>query len=772
MGQRGWWGTSSRSSRRIAGWTVGLVLAFGLPSVGAVAGADAGPVGACGPFTALVANHGGSTVSMVGAPTPAPIRVGLEPAAVAVTPDGSRVVAVTLVGVAAVIDVATGAVTGDVSGLGSASAVAVTPDGSKALAYSSALGIVSVIDLTASRPTVSSSVHVGSGDPTVGAIAITPDGTKALVTVSSGSVSVLDLTVVPPVVSSTFGVVSPARGVAVTPDGTTAFVAHGDHSVSVVDLTVAPPAVSTTVNLPVGSKPSAVVVTLDGTTAFVANGNGTVSTITVSGLAVGGPIAVGAGLTGIAATDTAVLVTDSIDSTLSEIDIASLTVTGPSSAVGAHPRGIAVTPDGQWAFVADLGADSVSKIRVSELIDLGPSTGPEGVAVTPSGATALVANHDGDSVSVIDVATGAVVGSPVAVGDGPFGVAIVPDGSIALVTNENGGTVSVVDLAAAPPVVVSTVVVGTAPRGIAITPDGTRALVANSGDTTLSVLDLTQSPPVPVAGTPVALGGGPFAVAVAPTGSTAYVSLPDEDAVAIVDLAAAPPAKVQTLPLSVFGGEHPTGIAVAPDGWVYVANTGRDTVSTFGPVARDPAPAFHVPNGSKPTGLAISPDGQTLAVTNSEKKTVSVFVDINQFPPTALPSIPVGDGPAGIAFVPADCPARTTTTITSDSPDPTAAGSPYTVAGTVTVHLAVPVGSLPGSVTVSGEGSGCIDSTLTPTDNPNEFAFSCSVTAGVTEGSATLTATHVDSGTDFATSFDTEEHTVAGAVPLEPNFTG
>ncbi len=77
-------------------------------------------------------------------------------------------------------------------------------------------------------------------------------------------------------------------------------------------------------------------------------------------------------------------------------------------------------------------------------------SGPWGIAITPDGKTAYVANYGanggGNTVTPIDVATGRA-GTPIRVGDGPVAIAITPDGTTAYVTNYGGGTVTPIDVA-------------------------------------------------------------------------------------------------------------------------------------------------------------------------------------------------------------------------------------------------------------------------------------------------------------------------------------
>ncbi len=83
--------------------------------------------------------------------------------------------------------------------------------------------------------------------------------------------------------------------------------------------------------------------------------------------------------------------------------------------------------------------------------------GPVGVAITPDGAFAYVTNGNSGTVSVIETASNTVVAT-VRVGIRPAGVAITPDGAFAYVTNIDSGTVSVIETASN--TVVTTVGVG------------------------------------------------------------------------------------------------------------------------------------------------------------------------------------------------------------------------------------------------------------------------------------------------------------------------
>ena len=85
---------------------------------------------------------------------------------------------------------------------------------------------------------------------------------------------------------------------------------------------------------------------------------------------------------------------------------------------------------------------------------------PRGVAVNPNGTRAFVTNRDSNTVSIIDTATNTVVAT-ISVGANPFGVSFSPDGTRAYVTNQTSNDVAIIDTANN--TVISTVSVGQSP---------------------------------------------------------------------------------------------------------------------------------------------------------------------------------------------------------------------------------------------------------------------------------------------------------------------
>ena len=119
------------------------------------------------------------------------------------------------------------------------------------------------------------------------------------------------------------------------------------------------------------------------------------------------------------------------------ISTATNTVTATIT-VGSDPCGVAVTPNGEYAYVTNGAAR----------FGLGDKHGYEygdgddnrwkrscGVAVTPNGAYAYVTNSGSNTVSVISTATNTVTAT-ITVGSDPYGVAVTPNGEYAYVTND------------------------------------------------------------------------------------------------------------------------------------------------------------------------------------------------------------------------------------------------------------------------------------------------------------------------------------------------
>jgi YVTN family beta-propeller protein len=270
-------------------------------------------------------------------------------------------------------------------------------------------------------------------------------------------------------------------------------------------------------------------------------------------------------------------------------------------------------------YVSNSRAASLSVVdaragRVTGGVSFSVGTDPMGVAVSPDGRFAYVTNTVSSSVSVIETGTNSVTAT-IPVGDVPSTVAFTPDGRFAYVTSTCGhdrasicatGDVAVIDTGSY--AVLAIITVGERPEGIAITPDGTRAYVANTFSNSISIIDtatnvVTGEIAFPPSSTPAS-------IAIPPDGARLYVVSVDAGAVAVVDTA----TSIVTAMLPV--GNIPLRIALTPDGrFAYVTNAVGSRVTVI-----DTASNTIVANipARSPEAVAVTPEGAFAYVTDPD----------------------------------------------------------------------------------------------------------------------------------------------------------
>ena len=247
------------------------------------------------------------------------------------------------------------------------------------------------------------------------------------------------------------------------------------------------------------------------------------------------------------------------------IDTATFTVVATFSIVA--PSALALTPDGTSVWISDafgvINVIDTANNTVSTTFPL--AAAPEAIAFTPNGAFAYLADVTPNAVTVLDTTTHAVVAT-VPVGSFPLGVFITADGAFAYVTNILGSSVSIINTATNS--VVATVPVGAFPRGVAFTPDGASAYVTNFNDNTISVIaTATQT----VTATFPA-GSRPWGIAIAGMPQPSCTN-----AVASPSLLWPPNHKL--VPISILGVTNPGGGAVT----ITVTSIFQDEPVTGGP---------------------------------------------------------------------------------------------------------------------------------------------------------------------------------------------
>lgn len=354
------------------------------------------------------------------------------------------------------------------------------------------------------------------------------------------------------------------------------------------------------------------------------------------------------------------------------------------------------------AYVANENSNNVIPIAVASNTTgtaIGVGSHPIGIAVTPDGNTAYVTNLLDNTVTPIDLTTG-VAGTPINVlGNGPVAIAITPNGLKAYVANQFSANVTPIILATQ--TALSPITVGSTPTGIAITPDGATAYVTLGGADSVNTITLASG----LAGTPIPVGQSPAAVAITPDGVTAYVANQVGNSVTPITIATNMPGTTIT------GVTNAAAIAITPDGsTAYVANGSVDTVTPINLASNIPGSAISV--SATPLGIAITPDGLTAYVTHYNSGNV-IPIDIASN--IAGSPIGVGTNPQGIAMgncagpTSANCvwnpsglgpdnwtnPNKWTSCSTGAGPGPGPAGTPgaadFAQIGSGTVNLDVPV---------------------------------------------------------------------------------
>jgi|GEM_PF-1014489 len=326
-----------------------------------------------------------------------------------------------------------------------------------------------------------------------------------------------------------------------------------------------------------------------------------------------------AGRAGRTAGPVTVYVANAADGTVTPILAASNTA-GKPIRVGPVPALIAISPDGQTAYV--LGSGSVlpgaaapvtltairtATNRPGRIVtvcaggNLTAATGinPDTIAVTPDGRTVYVSCPG----EVVPVRAGADAASePIRIASAGA-LAMAADGRTVYVANSDGDTITPISTATGEPG--QPITVGPSPDAMAVTPDGTTVLVLTGAGVT--PVDTATNR----AGKPVAIQGA-YALAVAPGGTAYVLATPDPDS----QQGFVVPVRVRTgtqgNPIKV----GLTPIAFIPDGkMAYVANYASGSVTPIRLADGWAEPAIAA--GKIPTRLAVSPDGTTVYVLDS-----------------------------------------------------------------------------------------------------------------------------------------------------------
>lgn len=239
--------------------------------------------------------------------------------------------------------------------------------------------------------------------------------------------------------------------------------------------------------------------------------------------------------------------------------------------VDGAPAGIALSPDRRRAYVTRPEGHGLAILDLDAgkvLSEVPLPGGPLGVASDPRGGAVYVADWYGHRLFVLTERDGTLVpDGEIAVGASPSGIAVSPDGATLYVANREADTVSVVDAATRRETKV--IPVGQHPFGITLDAAAGRAYTANVTGDDVSVLDLKTGREIGR----IPTGRRPYVIALA--GGRGFVTDQYAGSVTAFDLATLKPIA------DVDVGDHPEGIAADPDGRLYVANWGDNTLSVL-----------------------------------------------------------------------------------------------------------------------------------------------------------------------------------------------
>ena len=331
---------------------------------------------------------------------------------------------------------------------------------------------------------------------------------------------------------------------------------------------------------------------------------------------------------------------------------------------GINPAGIAVTPNGKYAYVANNnnyglpGADSISVLNLENntlefTITSTTFNEPYTITINKAGTRAYVSNSNSTTVSIINLENNTVI-KTIGGFDGPSGFTIIPSLHRAYVNNYGGPegvgsgnatTIHVVDLLTET-IVGPAITVDLAPAALARTPDGAFVYVINytdgcPGNGTINVIRTSDNT---VVATIPGLSG-PFGISITPNGKYAYVTnfgsnnfVPIGSTLSVVDLDTN--TIIKTIDLAI----QPSGVDITPDGkYAYISNyntlyadfsltastfndltAGMGTVNIIDTETHTVIPPT-IAVGQSPANIVISPSGEYAYVSNYTSNTVNVI---------------------------------------------------------------------------------------------------------------------------------------------------
>lgn len=272
--------------------------------------------------------------------------------------------------------------------------------------------------------------------------------------------------------------------------------------------------------------------------------------------------------------------------------------------IGQRPRGIAISPDNKYLYIATSDDNTVKIIDAETYKEVGqlPSgEDPETFALNPKGDRLYVSNEDDNLVTVIDIPSKKAI-AQIKVGVEPEGIAVSPDNQWVVSASETTNMIHWID--AKTNKIVENTLVDPRPRAAAFTADNSQLWVTSEIAGTLMILDTKTKKII----------------------KTIRLDIPGVTA-----------DKIQPVGVVIDKASRWGYVAIGPANRVIVVNAQTFELEKFLLV------------GSRVWNLAFSPDEKRLYTTNGKSNDVSI-IDLENH--KVVKSVGVGRFPWGVVSKP------------------------------------------------------------------------------------------------------------------------
>lgn len=238
----------------------------------------------------------------------------------------------------------------------------------------------------------------------------------------------------------------------------------------------------------------------------------------------------------------------------------------------ASPKSLVVSPDSQYLYTANSNSGSVTKFGINEgsfnyfSMQTGIGSDLTAIGISPKGDQLYITDAESNSLFILDSNSLQVIRSA-STGRIPMGLAVSSDGTFIYVSNSGDNNVLLFDVRE--DFAHTTFQVGKSPQKIAISPDGKHVFVVNTGDNTVSVISDNNPNTIRT----IQTGYGPYGIAISPDGGSVFVSNPGDNSISIISV-----ATMNVLQTIHNIGDRAASVAVTPDGhYILIVREGVDT---------------------------------------------------------------------------------------------------------------------------------------------------------------------------------------------------